>query len=247
MLTQLRPLLTDLSLQNTISGLSLFLITLTTAYITYNVLLHPLHHIPGPLLSRITPWYQLYHGLKGDRHIWLHRLHERYGSHVRVAPSFVSINTERGLREIYGHSVGKRSVRVRKAKFYNAFPAIKGVYNTHNVIDGTVHRRKRGVLSQAFSENALRGMESVVILRIKELCHRLDPGSEGSSDHVVRNMGRWFSYLSYDVMGELCFGKSFDMLESPGRREMIGLVDRAAYRHYVVSMECTLTYDTMNI
>jgi hypothetical protein len=48
-------------------------------------------------------------------------------------------------------------------------------------------------------------------------------------------MADWFSYLSYDVMGELCFGKSFDMLIADGKRHMIRLVDRAAYRHYVVS------------
>lgn len=176
---------------------------------------------------------QLYHGIKGDRHLWLHGLHKQYGSHVRVAPNFVSVNTERGLHDIYGH--GKR---IKKADFYNAFPAIKGVYNTHNVIDKFVHGRKRRVLSQAFSDNALKAMEDVMLLHVRQLCAAL--AGENSQQHqekgnTVWNMADWFSYLTYDVMGELCFGKSFDMLVSSGRREVIRLVDRAANRHYVVS------------
>lgn len=117
------------------------------------------------------------------------------------------------------------------------------MYNTHNAIDKTIHGRKRRVLSQAFSDHALKGMEDVMLLHVRQLCAVLageHPGGDtsvmnGEKKSVVRNMGDWFSYLSYDVMGELCFGKSFDMLISSGRRELVGLVDRAANRHYVVS------------
>lgn len=184
----------------------------------------------------MTPWVQLYHGLKGDRHLWLHALHQQYGSHVRVAPNFVSINTVQGLHDIYGH--GKR---LKKADFYNAFPAIKGVYNTHNVIDKTVHGRKRRVLSQAFSDNALKGMEDLMLLHVRQLCaifagerygKDVKPGHDRKG--LAINLSDWFGYLTYDVMGELCFGKSFDMLVDGARRGMIHLVDRAAYRHYVV-------------
>ena len=52
---------------------------------------------------------------------------------------------------------------------------------------------------------------------------------------AVWNMADWFGYLTYDVMGELCFGKTFGMLVDCGKRGVIALVDRAAFRHYVVS------------
>lgn len=108
-----------------------------------------------------------------------------------------------------------------------------------------MHGRKRRVLSQAFSDAALKGMEDVMLLHVRQLCAVLagdgfeaDVVQDQDQDRkgLVRNMGNWFSYLSYDVMGELCFGKSFDMLISDSRRHMIGLVDRAANRHYVVSL-----------
>ncbi|KAJ5092603.1 hypothetical protein NUU61_007473 [Penicillium alfredii] len=233
------PVLESLSVQRVVGGVGVVLTVMALAYIFYNRLIHPLRRIPGPFLASITPWVQLYHGLHGDRHLWLDALHREYGTHVRVAPNFVSVNSDRGLHDIYGH--GKR---LQKADFYNAFPAIKGVYNTHNAIDKTIHGRKRRVLSQAFSEHALKGMEDVMLLHIRQLCAALAGQDAGSgAQHAnpdfkgtVRNMGDWFSYLTYDVMGELCFGKSFDMLISEGRRHMIGLVDRAANRHYVCGL-----------
>lgn len=210
----------------------------------YNRYFHPLRRIRGPFLATVTPWVQLYHGLQGDRHRWLHGLHQRYGSHVRVAPNFVSVNSVDGLHDIYGH--GKR---FQKSTFYTAFPAIKGVYNTHSVIDKAAHGRKRRVLSQAFSDNALKGMEDVVLLHIRQFCAVLGGDDEetrrdreilleneyrSEKGHIVRNLSSWFSFLTYDVMGELCFGKSYDMLVDGAKRRMVHLVDRAAYRHYVV-------------
>ncbi|PLN81693.1 cytochrome P450 [Aspergillus taichungensis] len=215
---------------------------LSVVYTVYNRFFHPLRHVPGPWLATVTPFVQLYHGLQGDRHLWLHALHKKYGSHVRVAPNFVSVNTAQGLHDIYGH--GKK---LKKANFYNAFTAIKGVYNTHNVIDKTVHGRKRRVLSQAFSDHALKAMEDVVLLHVRQLCDKL-ANSQGSTNYSgkedrVRNLASWFSWLTYDVMGELCFGKSFDMLQGndalqqkKDRRQMVGLVDRAANRHYVCGL-----------
>ena len=155
---------------------------------------------------------------------------------MRVAPNFVSVNSAQGLQDIYGH--GKR---LRKADFYNAFPAIKGVYNTHNVIDKVVHGRKRRVLSQALSDNALKEMEDVILLHVRQLCAVMagEPpekkNTEGGNG-LVCNVGDLFSYLTYDVMGELCFGKSFDMLISETRRQMVNLVDEAAHRHYVCGL-----------
>jgi hypothetical protein len=182
---------------------------------------------------------QLYHGLKGDRHLWLHSLHQQYGSHVRVAPNFVSIRSIQALHEIYGY--GKY---FRKSDFYNAFPAIKGVYNTHNAIDKTLHGRKRRVLSHAFSDNALKGMEDLMLSHIRRFCDivtgdQYDKASQPNGmkrSSAVWNFAEWFGYLTYDIMGELSFGKSFDMVVDSSKRRMVHLIDRAAHRHYAVGL-----------
>lgn len=135
---------------------------------------------------------------------------------------------------------------MKKSDFYNALPAIKGVHNTHNAIDKMVHGRKRRVLSQAFSDNALKGMEDLMLVHIRRFCTILagepaEKSGDCKNDLAVRNLAEWFGYLTYDVLGELCFGKSYDMLISSARRHMIHLVDRAAHRHYVVCVTSLLS------
>lgn len=168
-----------------------------------------------------------------------------------MTPNFVSVNTAKGLRDIYGH--GKR---FKKADFYNGFTAIKGVYNTHNAIDKTIHGKKRRVLSHAFSDHALKEMEDLMLIHIRQLCAVLSEEPQYVSNiilpneyktekgQIVRNMSNWLGFMTYDVMGELCFGKSFNLLIDGAKRKMVHLVDRAAYRHYVVSsFPPELSYD----
>ncbi|KAK6543679.1 hypothetical protein TWF694_000416 [Orbilia ellipsospora] len=206
----------------------------------YNLFLHPARHIPGPLLCRITPLVSLYHGMTGKRHMWVHSLHEQYGTHVRVTPSYVSINSSTALHEIYGYSK-----QLRKSRFYYAFPAIKSNPNTHSGIDKVAHGRKRRILSQAFSESALKGMEDLILDRIRFFQQQLlqapkDIDSESTQDEKgvvrMRNMANWFNYLTFDVLGFLCFGKSFELLEGTGNRHLPELVDRAAQRHFLCGL-----------
>jgi hypothetical protein len=49
------------------------------AVIIYRLKFHPLAKYPGPLLAKITSLSAVYHVYKGDRHIHIHRAHEKYG------------------------------------------------------------------------------------------------------------------------------------------------------------------------
>ncbi|KAF3937911.1 hypothetical protein ABW19_dt0209692 [Dactylella cylindrospora] len=208
----------------------------------YNLFLHPARSIPGPILCRITPLVSLYHGMTGKRHLWVHSLHQQYGTHVRITPNYISINSSVALHEIYGYSK-----QIRKSRFYYAFPAIKSNPNTHSGIDKVAHGRKRRILSQAFSEFALKGMEDLILDRIRFFQKQLvdapkdvetstDARVDEKKTVQIRNMANWFNYLTFDVLGFLCFGKSFELLEGTGNRELPALVDRAATRHYLCGL-----------
>ncbi|KAK6501460.1 hypothetical protein TWF481_009298 [Arthrobotrys musiformis] len=205
----------------------------------YNLFLHPARHIPGPFLCRITPLVSLYHGMTGKRHLWVHDLHMQYGTHVRVTPNYISINSPTALHEIYGYSK-----QIRKGRFYTAFPAIKSNPNTHSGIDKVAHGRKRRILSQAFSESALKGMEDLILDRIRFFQKQMidapkdvDGDSQDEKGTAkLRNMANWFNYLTFDVLGFLCFGKSFELLEGTGNRHLPELVDRAAQRHFLCGL-----------
>ncbi len=217
--------------------------------ITYRLTLHPLASYPGPLLAKITDWYNVYHAWKGDRHLELWRVHQEYGDFVRIGPNSISINTNTALRDIYGFKAN-----VKKSDFYSVFPATKGAFSTHTAIDKAVHARKRRVLSQAFSDNAMRAMEVHILDNIRVWCARLGDCQEvgkgdvgqllnGYSSHRLasassewsapKNMGTWSNYLSFDVLGDLCFGKPFGVLDREENRFVLDLIPTAAYFHNV--------------
>lgn len=187
--------------------------------------------LSSTLLTNTRDRYNVYHAYKGDRHLALYRAHLKYGPVVRFAPNLVSINSSPALKSIYGHSPLSRSLQ--KSNFYSAFPAVKGVFNTHNSINKIEHARKRRVLSAAFSENALRSMEDLVLGNIEIFAKEVDRRSIQQQKGI--DMGEMFSWLTFDVMGELCFGKSFGMLRDEATRFVTHLIAQAAHSHYIVS------------
>ncbi|KAI0418819.1 isotrichodermin C-15 hydroxylase [Xylaria grammica] len=196
--------------------------------VVYRVFFHPLAKYPGPLLAKITDAYQLYHAWKGDRHLEFWRNHERYGKIVRFGPNSLSFNSNGALKDIYGFKAN-----VRKAAFYDAFA--HPVPNTHNTRDKHVHARKRRVLSQAFSDSAMKEMERYILANVRSFCEQIGLGA--SNDHkgwtVPKNMADWCNYLAMDILGDLSFGKAFHMLEQPDNRYALELVSLATTRHLI--------------
>ena len=201
----------------------------------YRLYFHPLAKYPGPLLAKLTDLYSTYHAWKGDRHLEFWRCHERYGNIVRFGPNSVSFNTNTALKEIYGFKGN-----VRKGDFYSAFPATKDAFSTHSAIDRAAHARKRRVLSHAFSDVAIKSMESHILDHVRRFCANL--GQTGGSYSTVdeksksewtqaKNVSDQANYLTFDIMGDLCFGKAFGMLERPDNRFAIDLISNAAHRH----------------
>ncbi|CUS11876.1 unnamed protein product [Tuber aestivum] len=61
----------------------------------------PLSHIPGPLLTAITPHYINFLSALNQRTIGTYSLHRRYGPIVRVSPTEVSVLSPEAVREVY--------------------------------------------------------------------------------------------------------------------------------------------------
>lgn len=71
------------------------------------------------------------------------------------------------------------------------------------------HSRRRRIWDQGFSSRALRDYEPRVSRYTEQLIQAIDRVVAAGKPMDV---SRWFSYYSFDVMGELSFGKAFDML-----------------------------------
>ncbi|RAK96669.1 cytochrome P450 [Aspergillus ibericus CBS 121593] len=187
------------------------LIVLLVSYLIYQVWLHPLASYPGPFVAKLTDLYSVVHAIRGDRHEDLYRLHQCYGGIVRIGPQRLSVLDAKALESIYGFQAN-----VQKSQWYRTFYGTS-IFNT---IDRRVHSRKRRVMSQAFSNQALRGMEPHILSAIQVWCavlgdqHPDKPVRVASSDPGAwsrpKDMVHWSSCVIFDALGEICFGKTFN-------------------------------------
>lgn len=173
---------------------------------------------PGPFWAKLTNLYSVVHAIRGDRHEDLYRLHRRHGRIVRIGPDRVSILDVQALEPIYGFQAN-----VQKSQWYQGFYDV----SIFNAIDRKVHARKRRVMSQAFSSQALRGMEPLIISAIRDWCLALgdrhpqamrnrETQSNGvSSGHeeawsIPKDMVHWSACVIFDALGEICFGSTYN-------------------------------------
>jgi cytochrome P450 len=117
-------------------------------------------------------------------------------------------NTPTGLKAIYANKAN-----VAKAEYYKVYPRNVHMQTIWTCIDKTAHARKRRVLNNAFSDKALRFEEPLLHQNIDRWCELLDQQIGGRQWSQSLNMADWATYLIFDILGDLCFGKCFNMKE----------------------------------
>jgi cytochrome P450 len=71
----------------------------------------------------------------------------------------------------------------------------------------------RKLLSHAFSDTALRQQEDLMSLYFELLVQRLNEKIDSPASGKV-DLTQWYNFLTFDIIGDLCFGESFGALES---------------------------------
>ena len=190
----------------------------------YRLTFHPLAKFPGPWHRAVSHWPQALSHIRGNAHVDVQQLHERYGDVVRVAPDALAFSSAKAVHDIYD-----RKANVIKTGFTDASLAINPSYSTHSLNDRQLHVKRRRLLANAFSDSALRNLEYFVIERVNAFCNimgtpkdAVDITTTVNSEKAdgawskPRDMSDWANYLTIDVLGELCFGKTFGALEAGG-------------------------------
>lgn len=72
-----------------------------------------LAHIPGPAIACCTGLWRLWDVRQGSAHLTHIRLHQQYGSLVRIGPNHVSIGDAKAIPSIYGLKSGFTKVKYR--------------------------------------------------------------------------------------------------------------------------------------
>lgn len=142
----------------------------------------------------------------GDGHLKVLDLHLKYGPIVRVAPNFLLINHPYAVNDIRGH---RKFGQPEHGK-----DPIRQVPNIHNIIGANRedHTRYRRSLAHGFSHQAMLEQEPIISGYVDQLMDRLKRDCDNGTQPI--DMVRWFNFTTFDIIGDLSFGESFDCLQN---------------------------------
>jgi cytochrome P450 len=185
---------------------------------------HPLYRFPGPRLAAWTNFSFSVWFFSGRQPFKLLELHEKYGPVVRTAPNELSFNTAASWRDIYGTRPGHRTFI--KSDFYDGGNFADQVHSIVSARDPAEHAHMRKYLSHVFSERSLKAQEGLIEEIVDEFIHQL--GVYGAAEQGV-DIVKWYELATFDIIGSLAFGKSFDGLKSGARCSNFLLVLRVTF------------------
>ncbi|KAH7413772.1 cytochrome P450 monooxygenase-like protein [Phaeosphaeria sp. MPI-PUGE-AT-0046c] len=182
----------------------------------HNLYLHPLAKFPGPILRCAFHMPYQFETWTGNHVGNWHDLHRRYGEIVRVSPTQLSIINADAWKDIYGY--GSRQPMQKCPDFY--YQEAQFPYAITTAPD-EVHTRMRRALNPAFSEQALRAQEGMIISYISLLISKLN--SHAASGNAVDIM-KYLNFTTFDITGDLTFDESFGSLESENYDSWIAII-----------------------
>ena len=122
---------------------------------------------------------------------------------MRVSPQELSFSSLGSWKDIYGQRQGHRPFV--KSEFYDGGNFANQAYSIVSERDPEKHRNMRKYLSTAFSDRSLKEQEHLISGVIDLFIQQI--GKHGR-DEI--DMTTWFNLMTFDVIGELAFGESFN-------------------------------------
>ncbi|KAK4044166.1 cytochrome P450 [Parachaetomium inaequale] len=175
---------------------------------------HPLRSVPGPWFNSVSEIPAALALVTGNQHVYYRSLHERYGPVVRVSPDELGFVSVEAREEIYG--LRKGGLNMEKSPiFLGAVGNVDGQTGVSLALDKE-HARQRRALGHMFSNSALLQLEDLTRAQIQKFITKLKiMAAEGQAVDV----SDWYTYLAFDVMGELCFAEPFGCLDQASATE----------------------------
>ncbi|MCJ1467390.1 hypothetical protein MMC07_006014 [Pseudocyphellaria aurata] len=143
----------------------------------YRIFLHPLRHIPGPLRTKFSSLWLLYHQYIGDQSTAIHRLHSIYGPVVRVAPNEIDIGKSDALGPIYVDQGG-----FDKAEHYSNFN-ILGHATIFSTLSAATRSSRVKAVAPLFSTQSIREARGTISEYANNMVRRM--GVEAKTGHRV--------------------------------------------------------------
>ncbi|RAL61268.1 hypothetical protein DID88_010347 [Monilinia fructigena] len=162
-----------------------------------------------------------YYKLTGVLPYKFKELHDKYGDALRVAPNYLDYNSSVAWEDIYGF------VKDHHKKNFPKDLVERGVMENEprNIIvaDEEDHRRFRRLQSHVFSDKALTSQEPLIQDYARRFISGLIKFSSLNSDGSI-NIGQWYNYTTFDLIGDLAFGEPFGCVETGEMHPWIQLI-----------------------
>ncbi|KAK1979366.1 cytochrome P450 [Colletotrichum cereale] len=131
-----------------------FLMAIAIASVVYHYIysplaVSPLRLIPGSKAYAVTKWRLALDDYNSTRTRKIHKLHENYGTAVRISPDEVSFSSLSALRTIYGAGSG-----FERTSFYRMFD-VYGRQNLFTFAESKKHGERKKLLAHAYSKSVV--------------------------------------------------------------------------------------------
>ncbi|KAF3000084.1 hypothetical protein E8E13_002367 [Curvularia kusanoi] len=174
---------------------------------------HAFSHVPGPLLAKVSNAYSAYHAATRNTHVVIQGLHEKYGSVVRYGPDRILFNSPESMEEIYGRKNDLFKGRAYEGMRMQPLPSV------FNAANNELHASRRKVISQGFSEQAMRSSEPKILKHVANYCNALFGPATLEEWSEPRETTQWSAFFAIDLIADLTVGQSTVMLTSPENRK----------------------------
>ncbi|KAK8100231.1 hypothetical protein PG999_010605 [Apiospora kogelbergensis] len=163
-----------------------------------------LRDVPGPFLAAFT---RLWHArtIKSGTHARdITALHRRLGHFVRIAPDEVSVAHPDGPRKLLLEALPK-------GYWYKTLTFPDSTYKTPMAtVDPKEKIERSRLLASAYTTSSLLQSEQAIDTQVALLLRWMD---EYASSSKPMKLSKFFTFIAYDIMGEVIFSKSFGFLE----------------------------------
>ena len=173
----------------------------------YRVHLHPLAHVSGPLLPKLTSLWLHWHAYIGNEASAVHKLHQQYGPFVRVSPQEVDISDADAIHAIYVSKGG-----FPKAECYANFD-IDGHKTIFSTTDADYRSPRAKAVVPLFSTKALRENEAAIWGCVDRMVDRLQQEALMRKPVNVLNLTR---SLAVDAVSTHLFRENYDGVSERG-------------------------------
>jgi cytochrome P450 len=217
---------------STVKMLLLWVLFLTLAcyiltVITYRLFLSPLSRIPGPRLAGLTSNYMGYYDVyQRGQYIWIiEKMHEQYGSIVRISPHVIHINDPKYIEELFS-GPGKEREKWRTFARMTGLPDTAFATIGHNL-----HRHRRAAISPHFSRTSLEQLEPVIHKKLADFRLRLSAYRDSGKP---ANLSKMFKALAGDIVSEYAFGEcNHDLLRDDFNADYFETIQRFLNRAHL--------------